>query len=417
MTLRDNILFGQEFDKKRYVETMLACQLEPDLKEMSAGDLSEIGERGINLSGGQKARVSLARAVYKDSDIVLMDDPISALDAHVRKQVFLQVFQGLLKDKTRILVTHAIDFVHLADRVVIMKKGKVYAQGTYEELKDNEYMQQVMDIHKAHTKESKEMAEKAEHVNEFDIPEEDDSSDREEAIANLGLKLDNMCLTEDDLDQKLKVFLGKKNDAKYAEDLKNAGNLFEDESKEHLSVTKDTYKQVFSRAGGILPFVVLTFAMLWNHFFHTAEEYEWQTWGATSFEEQQERYASYTWKLTKYALTGALVNLAVEAFISLKAKQMGKNVHASLLSKVMNAPINLFFDVTPVGKIFKRFSDDIHVFNGAIFHGFRRIFGEVTYLVFIFSLLLQFSSWILLFTLVLIFLCYHIVKPYLYIDN
>ena len=92
MTLRDNILFGSDFDKKKYVETMLACQLEPDLKEMAAGDLSEIGEKGINLSGGQKARVSLARAVYRDSDIILMDDPISALDAHVRKQVFLEVF-------------------------------------------------------------------------------------------------------------------------------------------------------------------------------------------------------------------------------------------------------------------------------------------------------------------------------------
>ena len=67
--------------------------------------------------------------------------------------------------------------------------------------------------------------------------------------------------------------------------------------------------------------------MLWNHFFHTAEQYEWQTWGKTSFEEQQEGYAAYTWKLTKYALTGALVNLGVDAFVSLKAKQMGKNVH------------------------------------------------------------------------------------------
>ena len=127
MTLRENVLFGKEFDKKKYVDTMLACQLEPDLKEMPAGDLSEIGEKGINLSGGQKARVSLARAVYADSDIVLMDDPISALDAHVRKQIFLQVFQDILKDRTRILVTHAIDFVHLADRVVIVKQGKIAA--------------------------------------------------------------------------------------------------------------------------------------------------------------------------------------------------------------------------------------------------------------------------------------------------
>ena len=168
MTLRDNVLFGKEFDKQKYVDTMLACQLEPDLKEMPAGDHSEIGEKGINLSGGQKARVSLARAVYADSDIILMDDPISALDAHVRKQIFMQVFQNILKDRTRILVTHAIDFVHLADRVLIMKEGKIAAQGSYDELKDNEYMKQVMDIHNTHQKESKEIAEQAKEVNEFD---------------------------------------------------------------------------------------------------------------------------------------------------------------------------------------------------------------------------------------------------------
>ena len=123
MTVRDNILFGKKFDKERYVQTMLACQLEPDLRIMNAGDMTEIGENGINLSGGQKARVSLARAVYQDADIVLMDDPISALDAKVRVEIFKQVFQGLLKEKTRVLVTHAVDFVHLADRIVIMKQG------------------------------------------------------------------------------------------------------------------------------------------------------------------------------------------------------------------------------------------------------------------------------------------------------
>ena len=106
-------------------------------------------------------------------------------------------------------------------------------------------------------------------------------------MANLGLKLDNLCLTEEELDQKLQAFLGKLNDPKYKEDLKNAGSLFEDESKEYLTVTSETYNQVFKRAGGLLPFVVLLCAMLFNHFFDTAEEYQWQTWGKTSFEEQQ----------------------------------------------------------------------------------------------------------------------------------
>ena len=125
--LRENILFGSDFDKLKYVETIMACQLEPDLAIMPAGDLSEIGEKGINLSGGQKARVALARAIYKRPDVLLMDDPISALDANVRKMIFEQVFTGLMKDKTRVLVTHAVDFIHLADHVIIMKEGRIQA--------------------------------------------------------------------------------------------------------------------------------------------------------------------------------------------------------------------------------------------------------------------------------------------------
>ena len=94
---------------------------------MPAGDLTEIGEKGINLSGGQKARVSLARAVYKRPDVIMMDDPISALDAMTRKKIFDQVFTGILGESTRILVTHAVDFVHLADKIVIMSDGKILA--------------------------------------------------------------------------------------------------------------------------------------------------------------------------------------------------------------------------------------------------------------------------------------------------
>jgi len=101
------------------------CELTRDLEILPAGDQTEIGEKGINLSGGQKARVSLARAVYADRDIIIMDDPISALDADVKKKIFYNVFAGILKNKTRILVTHAVDFLHLVDNIVLLKNGEI----------------------------------------------------------------------------------------------------------------------------------------------------------------------------------------------------------------------------------------------------------------------------------------------------
>ena len=147
-TIRDNILFDKPLDKTKYIRTIEACQLERDLEILPAGDATEIGEKGINLSGGQKARVSLARAVYQEADIILMDDPISALDANVKKKIFKEVFQGLLKRKTRILVTHAVDFLHLADRIVIMAGGRITAQGTMKDLEDDPHLKQVMETNR-----------------------------------------------------------------------------------------------------------------------------------------------------------------------------------------------------------------------------------------------------------------------------
>lgn len=104
-----------EFNRDYYKRVIKICELKRDLEILPAGDKTEIGEKGINLSGGQKARIGLARAVYSESDIYLMDDPISALDANVKKKIFQNVFMTELTGKTRILVTHAIDFVHLVD--------------------------------------------------------------------------------------------------------------------------------------------------------------------------------------------------------------------------------------------------------------------------------------------------------------
>ncbi|CAM5157939.1 unnamed protein product [Natator depressus] len=138
-TLKDNILFGLELDEARYQRVVEACALLPDLKLLPGGDLTEIGEKGINLSGGQKQRVSLARAVYSNADIYLLDDPLSAVDAHVGKHLFDQVLgpDGLLQGKTRILVTHSISFLPKTDEIVVLVAGAVSEQGSYSTLLAN----------------------------------------------------------------------------------------------------------------------------------------------------------------------------------------------------------------------------------------------------------------------------------------
>eukprot|EP00095_Tigriopus_kingsejongensis_P008535 snap_masked-scaffold81_size397536-processed-gene-2.2 protein:Tk08535 transcript:snap_masked-scaffold81_size397536-processed-gene-2.2-mRNA-1 annotation:"hypothetical protein OsJ_06301" len=136
-TVQDNILFGSQFNSDIYQRTLFACALTEDLANLEQGDQTEIGEKGINLSGGQKQRVSLARTVYSDKDIYLLDDPLSAVDAHVGKHIFQHVISnrtGLLKDKTRILVTHNLTFLPETDLILVMKNGSVSEMGTFNEL-------------------------------------------------------------------------------------------------------------------------------------------------------------------------------------------------------------------------------------------------------------------------------------------
>ncbi|KAK8776949.1 hypothetical protein V5799_029711 [Amblyomma americanum] len=135
-TVRDNILFQRKMERDRYNRTLEQCALQTDLNVLPGGDQTEIGEKGINLSGGQKQRVSLARAVYSDTDIYLLDDPLSAVDSHVGKHIFDHVIgpKGVLKDKTRLLVTHGISYLPQMDQIIVLRDGRIEEQGTYQEL-------------------------------------------------------------------------------------------------------------------------------------------------------------------------------------------------------------------------------------------------------------------------------------------
>uniref|UniRef100_A0A8C3I5A4 ATP binding cassette subfamily C member 6 n=1 Tax=Chrysemys picta bellii TaxID=8478 RepID=A0A8C3I5A4_CHRPI len=135
-SVEENIIFGEEMDESWYNRVIDACALQPDLESFPAGSKSEIGEKGINISGGQKQRVSLARAVYKKAAVYLLDDPLSAVDAQVGQHIFEHVIgpNGLLKDRTRVLVTHAINVLPQVDNIVLMVDGEISETGSYQEL-------------------------------------------------------------------------------------------------------------------------------------------------------------------------------------------------------------------------------------------------------------------------------------------
>lgn len=140
-TVRDNICFGLPLDESKYYQVIKACQLEHDLAVLTDGDMTEIGEKGINLSGGQKARISVARAAYSSlcgANTIILDDPLSALDPEVAKNLFLECIVDLMAGKTVILVTNQIQFLSHVDRIVALRKGSIIEQGTYSDLIANE---------------------------------------------------------------------------------------------------------------------------------------------------------------------------------------------------------------------------------------------------------------------------------------
>jgi ATP-binding cassette subfamily C (CFTR/MRP) protein 1 len=167
-TVKENIMFGREFNQEWYDKVVDACALRPDFEMLPHADQTEIGERGITVSGGQKQRLNIARAIYFDADIILMDDPLSAVDAHVGRHIMDNAICGLLKDKCRILATHQLHVLNRCDRIIWMEDGRIESIDTFENLMaHNEGFQKLMA-----TTAVEEEQEKEADVNEDEIEDE-----------------------------------------------------------------------------------------------------------------------------------------------------------------------------------------------------------------------------------------------------
>ncbi|CAN0354496.1 unnamed protein product [Pylaiella littoralis] len=315
-TLRDNILFGCSFDAQRYDDVLEACALKSDLEILEAGDLTEIGEKGNNLSGGQQQRVSLARAVYADTDIVLLDDVLSAVDAHVGKHIFDKCIRKMLKHKTVVLVTHQVTMsAPYADNIVVLGgDGTIKEQGTYEELwaQGEGRLMEVI-----------------------------------EAGGNEGAKL---------VRQATDASIGDVKEMTESAKTKPSKRLIELEKKATGRPKLHLFTSYFRYCGG------LWFGIAWAGLstawqaLTVAQSFTLKTW--INQMARGERNGSGLWQYIAISVASFLALLVRTLLITSGSLRASSTVHKDMAKSVVGAPVS-WYDATPLGRIFNRFSSDI----------------------------------------------------------
>ncbi|KAH8731418.1 P-loop containing nucleoside triphosphate hydrolase protein [Phaeosphaeriaceae sp. PMI808] len=348
-SVRENIIFGKDFNQEWYDEVVDACALRADLDMLPAGDKTEIGERGITVSGGQKQRMNIARAIYFDADIILMDDPLSAVDAHVGRHIMDNAICGLLKDKCRILATHQLHVLDRCDRVVWVEEGRVQAVDTFDALmSNNEEFQQLM---KSTKKE-----------------DEDQHHDEEEAEEVIDATGD------------------QKEAKKTAKRQKKAVALMQVEDRATKSVTLGIWMAYIRAGGGVwvgpLVFILLVLSQGANIVTSLWLSY----WTSDKFGYSQ---GAYIGAYAAFGFSQALFTFFFSWAVAVFGTRAGKTMLHRAITRVLRAPMS-FFDTTPLGRITNRFSKDIDVLDNTITESMRMYFITMAMIISVFILIVSY---------------------------
>uniref|UniRef100_A0A8C1RE57 ABC-type glutathione-S-conjugate transporter n=1 Tax=Cyprinus carpio TaxID=7962 RepID=A0A8C1RE57_CYPCA len=340
-TLKDNILFGHERKDSWYQSVLEACALLPDLGILPARDATEIGEKGLNLSGGQKQRVSLARAVYRKADIYLLDDPLSAVDAHVGQHIFEKVIgpNGVLKNKTRILVTHGLSFLPQADLILVMEDGEITEMGSYAELlsRKNTF---------------------ADFVKAFSVCERKESATHRDMGSASIQTMEAISDTEQEQDQE------------------EVGRLTHADKAHTGRVKLEMYVEYFRTIG--LAFII---PIIFLYAFQQAASLAYNYWLSLWADEPvvNGTQVDTDLKLGVFGALGFAQGIAIfgtTVAISLGGIIASRHLHLELLNNVLHSPMS-FFESTPSGNLLNRFSKEIDAIDCMIPDGLKMMLGYV----------------------------------------
>ena len=358
-TVRDNILFGMPYHEERYKRVIRRCQLKTDLDILPAGDMTEIGERGINISGGQKQRISCARAAYMEApDLVLLDDPLSAVDAHVGKNLFDQCFNSLMKKSARILITHQMQYLPKCDRIIILKQDEqgvssIVQEGTYEEL-----LSEGLDF--TALIETYNRGAEAQNVDKADdatVSEAKMDNEKEPSYVTPSVSSQNRKTPVAAGDGEKVVVVPSSSLEKDKRNGQAAGStLVEKEELERGVINADVYKAYFLTAVG-KPYLIFSIAVFASvQALLSLSDFWLSYWADNSESHSTGYYLGIYFALVMGSNSTLLGRSLLAAFAGLKsARMLHSNLFKSLIQKNMR-----FYDTTPVGRILNRISKDMY---------------------------------------------------------
>ncbi|KAI8822919.1 P-loop containing nucleoside triphosphate hydrolase protein [Fimicolochytrium jonesii] len=342
-TIKENILFGRPFEETWFWEVIRACAMERDVSRFANGIDTVIGERGVTLSGGQRARLALARAVYYNADIYFLDDPLSAVDANVGRHLFEKCINGILKDKARVLVTHQLQYIQGCDHVVVMEGGRIAGEGSFAEVmntKDSVFASALKDF-----------AEKPADMDKSLEDEEDILAPESPSVS-----------VDTNTTSVVPSARPKAEDGKKAK-TPDATDAHTEMSKETLtvgSISGDAYYKYFSSGSSVLTTVTLIIMLIAGEAIMDVGNWWLSRWSQSN--EEGKRNATNAWVFTIFVFVTVVVSMFRALLFFFVSWRAGKVLFQKMVASVFKVQMS-FFQNNPHGRLMNRFSKDINLLD------------------------------------------------------